>query len=246
MAGTELIAPGGAGSVLVRVEDYLLGAWMAVAGPLVTRAQRPAGLFEPARPLDGLFELLAVFAAVACIATRSSDRPPGAGTGILGRGAVGPLTGGLMLVALDGGTALGLGGSAVPGGIVVAAVMVIAIRRWRPELPTAARRLLVTPFVLAAGGIYWMVIGAVTGTAASPGGAPTGSSPFLGAIGDPGSTAVALGALVAFSSIYYAMLIFAPRQVAEPEGGPLSWVARYGIFLAGVLLGFTWLSVLGT
>jgi hypothetical protein len=42
------------------------------------------------------------------------------------------------------------------------------------------------------------------------------------------------------------MLIYAPRQIAEREGGPIEWLARFGLFLGGVVFGLGWLSVLGT
>lgn len=73
-----------------------------------------------------------------------------------------------------------------------------------------------------------------------------GASPFGPAAG-AGFQAIAfeLGVVVAFSGIYYAMLIYAPRQVAEPEGGPLTWLVRYGLFLASVTVGAAWLRPLG-
>jgi len=41
------------------------------------------------------------------------------------------------------------------------------------------------------------------------------------------------------------MLIYAPRQVAEPEGGPVTWLVRYGIFLTSVIIGVAWLRPFG-
>lgn len=49
-----------------------------------------------------------------------------------------------------------------------------------------------------------------------------------------------IGFLVAFSAVYYAMLIYAPRQVAEREGGLLAWGLRYLMFLGGIALGAGW------
>ena len=41
------------------------------------------------------------------------------------------------------------------------------------------------------------------------------------------------------------MLIFAPRQVAEREGGFVTWVFRYVLFAAGVVAGLAWPRLLG-
>jgi hypothetical protein len=49
-----------------------------------------------------------------------------------------------------------------------------------------------------------------------------------------------IGFLVAFSAVYYAMLIFAPRQVADREGGLVVWALRYLMFLGGIALGTGW------
>lgn len=216
---------------------------MAVAGPLVSARPQQAGLFEPGRPLAGVIGIVAVLGVVACLATWSSDEPAGSQPGILERGAVGPLTGGLLLVAIDAGAALSLPGWAAAAGIGVAAVLAIALRLWHPAMQAAVRRGLVTPFILAAGGIFWNVIGTVLGPGDTAASGPAGGW-LSGA--DPGTVVIILGALAAFAGVYYAMLIYAPRQVAEREGGLVSWAARFGIFLAGTLLGLTWLSVLGT
>jgi hypothetical protein len=45
--------------------------------------------------------------------------------------------------------------------------------------------------------------------------------------------------------VYYAMLVYAPRQVAEREGGPVAWLARYALFVAATLLGIGWVGQLG-
>ncbi len=53
-----------------------------------------------------------------------------------------------------------------------------------------------------------------------------------------------IGFLLAFSAVYYAMLVAAPRQVAEREGGLVSWVVRYLLFVVGVAFGIAWLPLL--
>ncbi len=53
------------------------------------------------------------------------------------------------------------------------------------------------------------------------------------------------GFLLLFSAVYYAMLVFAPRQVAEREGSPISWLARFGVFAVSLVFGLAWLRPFG-
>jgi hypothetical protein len=41
------------------------------------------------------------------------------------------------------------------------------------------------------------------------------------------------------------MLVYAPRQVADREGGPIASVLRYVAFVVGLALGLGWLWMLG-
>ncbi len=62
--------------------------------------------------------------------------------------------------------------------------------------------------------------------------------------GVPGASTVGL-ALLAFSAVYYAMLIYAPRQIADGKANPLAWLARYALFVASVLFGLGWVNAFG-
>lgn len=42
-----------------------------------------------------------------------------------------------------------------------------------------------------------------------------------------------------------AMLVYAPRQVVEREGGVLTWLLRYALFVAGVIFGLAWPRLFG-
>ena len=53
------------------------------------------------------------------------------------------------------------------------------------------------------------------------------------------------GFLVAFSGVFSVMLIFAPRQVAEREGGVVTWLVRYALFAVGVIVGLEWPRLVG-
>jgi hypothetical protein len=226
----------GLGIGWARLEDWLLAAWLVVISPLLAHGQGSVGPFESDRPLDGLLELVAVFGAIACLATTNSDRPAGSQPDLIERGAIGPLAGGLLLVfdsALEG-----LGWTDVAGlPIVAAIVMVIVLRLRAPALPTLWRRALVLPFVLVTGNLFWGVIDAVT----NGGGLPVPvTSPDLRA------DALGIGLFGLFCGVYYVMLVYAPRQIAEREGGLMAWLLRFGLFLAGTVLGLGWAGILGS
>jgi hypothetical protein len=157
--------------------------------------------------------------------------------------SVGPLTGGLLLVTVAGFSALNPPPGATMPLAVGAIVFVVLVRLFVPRLSSPARRALVTPFALVSGSLFWGFINAVLG----PGGASGVTAAqlreaLLGSV--PGAGAVGL-ALLAFSAVYYAMLIYAPRQIADGESSPLAWLARYGLFVASVLFGLGWVNALG-
>lgn len=210
---------------------------MALATPLLFRAQgSPSGPFDSGRPLDGLVRLAAVVAALACIAAKRSPTAAGERPSS-NQAATGPLTGGLLLVTISGFVALDVSQPAIVLAFLAGAgVLMLAVHFRAPALSTPVRRVLVSPFVLVTGGIFWSVIEQVTG----PGGPQVGPVSL-----DPRAVPVALVFLVGFSAVYYAMLIYAPRQVAEREGGVVAWLLRYAAFALSVVFGLGWLRVLG-
>jgi hypothetical protein len=225
------------GGVLV-AEDWLLAVWVALASPLLFRVQGGSGPFDGGAPLIGVIRLAAVLGALLGLAAR---REPGdatpRGRSIIESGAVGPLCGGLLLVALSGFTALDVTSGVGLGVAIAAAVAMIAMRVLVPPLGLVARRALVTPFVMVAGGLFWTFIAAISG---EPGSATPAS-----AISNPQTGVAAAGFLLAFSAVYYAMLVYAPRQVAQREGGAVTWVIRYALFVAGVTFGLAWPRLFG-
>ena len=229
-----------------------------------------AGPFDSGHPLAGLLALVGFCGALACLATRDSGPAAdgsaapgvsgsaapgvsaaaggalvsasipaaGGGSGVLDSGAVGPLVGGLLLVGFSAFTELGLDPLALFYPTIIAVLALSVLESRVPHVPTAVRRALVTPYLLTAGGLFWNVVHQVVGGIdfrAFFGGTFTGVSSGVG---------VVLGALTLFAAVYYAMLIYAPRQIVEREGGPLVWLARFTLFLASVGLGLGWLSLL--
>ena len=223
--------------VTLRVEDWLLAAWVAVASPLLgASGTQGSGPFDPGHPVVSVFRLSAVVAALACLITRTSDAKPAPDDGIINRGAMGPLVGGLVLVGVSGASGLALTEAGAWAVLIAAIALLVGVRiRW-PALPGTVRRALVTPFILAAGGIYWGVLDGVTNGQSVLG---------MTAGADLREVAPLAAFLLAFSAVYYAMLVFAPRQVAEREGSPLSWLIRFGLFGASLIFGLAWLRPFG-
>jgi hypothetical protein len=221
-------------AVLV-AEDWLLTAWVALATPALFRAQGGSGPFDSGAPLLGVIRLAAVLGALICLSARPAPGPRE--PSLIGRGAIGPLTGGLLLVAISGVTALSITSGVGTALVIGAAVAMIVVRVLVPPLSIAARRVLVTPFVMVAGGLFWTFIAAVTGE--------PGSATPAAAVANPQTAATAIAFLLAFSAVYYAMLVYAPRQVAEREGGLVTWLLRYALFVAGVIFGLAWPRIFG-
>jgi hypothetical protein len=225
-------------AALLVTEDWLLAAWVSVATPLLFRAQGGGGPFDSGAPLLGTLRILAVAGALVCLAARRTPADIAAsGPSVITGGAIGPLVGAIILVTISGFTALDLASGA--GGFIVIAALagMVAVHFAVPPLAAPVRRILVTPFVLVSGGLFWTLIAAITGE-------PGSATPAAGAA-NPATALAAGGFLIAFSGVYYAMLIFAPRQVAEREGGLVTWVFRYVLFAAGVVAGLAWPHLLG-
>jgi hypothetical protein len=223
---------------LLVAEDWLLAAWVAVASPILFRQQGGGGPFDSGAPLLGLLRLLAVAGALVCLTARrpaqeSTDRRSSL---VLG-GAIGPLVGALLLVTISGFTGLDLGSGVGVVLVIVALVAMIVVHVAVPPLSIPIRRALITPFVLVSGGLFWTFIAAISGE--------PGSATPAAVLSNPGE-GLGLGAfLLAFSAVFYTMLIYAPRQVAEREGGLVTWALRYALFVAGVVAGLAWPRLFG-
>lgn len=223
---------------LVRAEDWLLAGWVGLAAPALSRVQGgPSGSpFDGGRPIDGVFGLIGVLGAIACLALPTA---PAAGKpGLPGSAVVGPFVGGLLLVTLSAVSGLGLSSGVVAGLAVAIALGAVAVRLRVPPASSMVRRALVTPYVLVTGSVFWQLVNAVSSDGGLASQLRSASPTQLGA------AAPVLGFLVAFSAIYYAMLVYAPRQVAEREGGLVAWLVRYALFAAGVAIGASWLAAL--
>jgi len=215
-----------------------MAGWVAIATPVLFKAGGDKGLFDSGQPLEGLLRIGAVLAVLACLAARpKAEAGSTPQQSVLNSAAAGPLAGGVLLVAISGFIALGAPTAAVYAVLLVAAAGMIAVHFAVPPLSAFVRRVLVSPFVMVAGGLYWTAIEAVVG---APGLAAVPRTALI----DPQSVELALLFLLAFSAVYYAMLVYAPRQIADREGGWVVWALRYVAFVLSIALGVGWLRVL--
>jgi hypothetical protein len=90
---------------------------------------------------------------------------------------------------------------------------------------------------MVSGGLFWTFIAALSGEPAS--------ATAAAVVSDPQTAVEAIAFLLAFSAVFYAMLVYAPRQVAERDGGLMTWVLRYALFVAGVAFGLAWPRLFG-
>ena len=232
---------------VLRLEDVVLIVWVGLQ-PLVFRAlgygqsQAPGGgldLMDAHNPLLGLVELVAVAGALVCLATRPAMSSGAAGRGAADFGALGPLTGGLLLATVIG--TQNLFGIAEAGFGVAMVVIVVAflLSSTTPPLAIPVRRVLVTPYVLVSASLFNGLIGQVGGLFDLH--ALLGQGLAQAAQVLPSTLVV----MVPFAAVYYLMLVYAPRQLAVTDGGPVAWLVRFLVFLTVEVLTVSWLAATG-
>ena len=223
----------------LRPEDGVLAAWLAFGAPVASAIGGP-NLGDGA--LAGVVIVGSVIAAIVCLGTRPPDQPRvelGETSGprwIL----AGPLIGALGLVSSIGIDHLGLADDAIVAGpISLAAVVALVANPWLPVLGARWRRLLVLPFTLVAGTIF-------AGFSAD---LVEGLDPatVIGSVGTPEAAFVAFVIVMVVGGLgaFYAMLVVAPRQLADPEDAGFRWVVRFALFLVAALTGIGWLGLVG-
>lgn len=218
----------------IRVEDTVLALWMIVIAPLFSPGPG-AGSVSGSDPLLGLLDLVGLLAFAACVGARSR---PGVESGLMVGGdmryAVGPLFGAIAFTIDDVGDRLGLTGSPAVLPLAAAAGVAIVARFRLPALSGAQRRALVTPFVLVTSRFFGEVLGGITGL--------FDVRRLVAALAAPGgfgeSILVVLFA-TAGVAIFYVMLVFAPRQIADREGTATTWTVRFVLFVVSLAVGQT-------
>ncbi len=214
----------------VRLEDLLVAAWLVLVEPLFigpdsTDASGPS-------LIEGLIGGAGLIGFAVCLGARAV---PEVRTALFSGGEVawlvGPLLGALAFVVDETTEDLGLSGIGPILVLGLFGIAVLARLRLRP-LSAPERRALVTPFVVVSGGSFGEFL--------------AGLRDFFD-LSDLGASGVELG-LAAFVVamvllgivVFYVMLVFAPRQVAEREGTPGQWIARFLLFLVSLIVGATW------
>jgi hypothetical protein len=234
--------PRGAGFLArLRLEDVLLFGWLVFVEPLVFRPDTTVARGSGPDPILGLLDLVGLLAFVACLVARSQ---PGVNSGLMERGevlyAVGPLFGAFAFTLNDIGEKLGLEGNLDLVPIALAIVVAILVRLLVPPLSSVQRRTLVTPFILVTSRFFGDFLSGFTDIfdLRQLAAGLTGPDGFAGT-----AFIVAIGSLAVL--IFYVMLVFAPRQVADREGSPWTWTTRFLLFLVSLALGQTFAGLLG-
>lgn len=223
----------------LRLEDGILAAWLGFVAPGVDTL---AGPEISEGPIAGLVIVAATLMAIVCLATRPPDQP-GVRVSDEGQDAprwiiAGPLVGAVGIVSSTGFDHLGITFD-LAGVVLLGSVAALITNRWLPVLAPEWRRLLVLPFTLVAGSFFADFTADVVES--------LDPSDLLGSTGMPDATFAAfvllmiLGGLAAF----YAMLVVAPRELADPEDAGFRWVIRFALFLVASLVGIGWLTAVG-
>jgi hypothetical protein len=218
----------------IRVEDVVLAVWLIAIAPLLSSNPGSAPSGGP-DPILGLLDMVGLLAFAACLGARSQpDVDSGVVAGTELRYAVGPLFGALAFTLDDVRARLGLDGGLALLPIVAAGVVALVARFRLGPLAAVQRRALVTPFVLVTSRFFGDVVGGFTdlfdlrqlaAAVIAPG----------GAVG----TVFVVGIAILGVALFYVMLVFAPRQIAEREGSPGTWAVRFLVFVVSLALGQT-------
>jgi hypothetical protein len=221
---------------LLRVEDLLLAGWLVLVEPLLLPPDASAGGGGPDL-LRATLGTLALAGLAVCIGARAA---PGVVSALFRDGqllwVIGPLIGAIAFALED--TARAFGDPSAGPILTALLVGLVIAARWRlPPLDGLTRRALVTPFILVTSGYF---------------------GEFMSGLGDlfdvreladilatdtTGFGAFAIFLAVSGVLVFYVMLVYAPRQVAEREGGVVAWLVRVALFLASLTLGATWVGL---
>lgn len=224
----------------LRIEDTLLFIALVLVEPLLFPATSRSGAADGPDLFVGLLDLAGLLAFVACLAARSR---PGVVSGLVGGNdvlyAVGPLVGAFAFALDDTNEKLGLEDNLALVPVVLGIVVAVLVRRFVPPLSADQRRALVTPFILVTSRFFGDFLSGFTGIFDLRQLAAAAANP-----GDLGGAALLLIIGAAGILVFYVMLVFAPRQVADREGNAATWTLRFTLFLISLALGQTLTGIL--
>jgi hypothetical protein len=222
----------------LRAEDGILAGWMGVVAPGLTALTGPD---VSEGPLGGAIIVIATLLTIVCLGTRPPDQP---GVRVSERREAprwiiaGPLVGAVGIVSATGFDQIGMHGFDLAPFFLLAAIVAVLANRWLPVLAPQWRRLLVVPFTLVAGSFFAKFSASILD------GLRPSDLATLSTQTNASFAAFVLVFIVGGLAVFYAMLVVAPRQLADPENAGFRWVIRFGLFLVAALVGIGWLSLL--
>jgi hypothetical protein len=218
----------------VRLEDLALATIILGTPHLGPLQQLVSVLGDSHSSAGGLVALLAVLGAIAAVVTRIpgearvEPRRPGADAQRLWM--IGPFIGAVGFISVNSLGRLGLPGvDLLVAAALIAVVASVFLTHRLPVVPRTLRRLLVAPFVLLSGAFFQsLLVDVVDGLGGE-------SGPIAGLRADPVLLVYILLLVVIAAGIFYMMLVFVPRELADPGGSTGAWAVRFVLFVASLL-----------
>jgi hypothetical protein len=227
----------------LRYEDALLFLFAIFLQPLVIRASGNGGIsgLSDTPWYLGLFYLAATVGAVLCIATRTEGvtvRTLDTDAMTATQYAQFPFLGAATLIGTAAVDSLGI----LPAEIVLGPIFLVTIVSFvaaprLPTLPAARRRQLMAPMILACSSLF-------AGTMVQIAPVFDVARLFQSQASTQGGFFIVVFLPVAAAAVFYTMLIFAPRQLAESEGSWGEWSLRFAVFMVGTVISVWWLNLL--
>ncbi len=229
-------------------EDAFLFAWFGIVEPLLYKLF--GRLLGDVQPWDigshpnlalGLMFLLASLGGLIVVATRA----PGQSQSDLDSGSVASFARLPMLVTLTYfllysfsafGADLPL---FLPCGLFAFFILVSMLFNRLPVVPILARRALITPLIILGTWNFSTLMHTFFQ------GFDLDTLLHTPALRDPKSSfTFVLGLVFASAIFFYLVFILAPRQIAYPGGSWRDWLARFALYMLGILLNLGWIPIL--
>jgi hypothetical protein len=201
---------------VVRIEDAVIFAWLAVVQPL-TIGNHTRAIDELGKQgmLWGIAYLIAAGAAVVCLASRSPDEPTLAWTTASSPHSYAPLPFVIGVATLAGFGIEDVGVASADVAFVPALCLSLAaffLYSHLPTLPAPARRVSVLPMVIVSSALFNGIMFEVFSQLDRSTFVEAGAGLFV--------------FLILLSGIFYALFVFSPAQIADARGSWTDWVIR--------------------
>lgn len=216
---------------LLRVEDVLMALLAVILLPVLDRwlgGGSAASSSDDPTVGAGLLGLVAVGGVVACVLTRGPDEPPPLADGqmTLQGWARFPLAAGVGIVATETLPGLGFDPQLLIGLAFVATFVGALLHPRLPVVPVAYRRAMVLPMAILAAAAFDRIVGSGMGEVVVD---------VVGGVAPPEVVAFWPLVLAAVATMY-AMLVIAPRAIADPGASGFAWAVRFAFLVGSVAL----------